>query len=171
MPWHSLCFPMAFELCERVFEDMQMDPFSFVRSGWPGKVLFCFGHPLVTDTWRPYTDVWTWCPNDPLPLVQSMPKNLLVNGHPIWTCQRFWDTLEPRFFFRSMEQQFLANEHALSLWRQVHALMACTRGLDPIETFFPAPVVSEISDVAGLQIFRGTVPGARSLLLPSSLRN
>ena len=40
----------------------------------------------------------------------------------------------------------------------------------PIETFFPAPVVSEISDFAGLQIYRGVAVGARAILLPNPFR-
>ena len=71
LPWHSLCFPQHWHLLEFVCQ-ASVDPFEFVRrpGSWPGKVLFCFSaKPDDEVLFEGFTDVWSYCPFDPVPLV------------------------------------------------------------------------------------------------------
>ena len=159
MPWHTLCFPQAYELCKEALPgELQMDPFTFVRRiGWPGKVLFCF----ATQGDRSFTDVWSYCPLDPLPLVPSEPiagpmssdlNPVLVRGNPLWTVQRYWGVAVPQRFWESRIQQYICTEKALSVRRKLEALMIPTYGLVPIENFFEPPVPDNISELEDMQI-------------------
>ena len=151
MPWHTLCFPQAYELCKEALPgELQMDPFTFVRrsGSWPGKVLFCF----ATQDARSFTDVWSWCPSDPLPLVPLSFRPVLVRGDPLWTCQRFWDTADPTRFWESPEQQYLCMEEALCIRRMLDAHMALAFGQVPIGSLFHPPVLENDIDYADMHV-------------------
>ena len=167
MPWHSLCFPQAYDLCvEALPRDTQMDPFGFVRNigSWPGKVLFCAAPQLEPSDAirgppppeRSFTDIWSWCPLDPLPLVPRASRSLdpsdsgLVRGDPLWTCQRFWDTADPTRFWESTEQQYLCMEKALSIRRKLDALMVLASGQVPIGSLFHPPIPDNDIDYADM---------------------
>ena len=174
MPWHSLCFPQAYDLCvEALPRDTAMDPFGFVREigSWPGKVLFCSAPQDAPQlepgaaTWGPpplyrcFTDIWSWCPSDPLPLV---PRALvsdpfdsgLVRGDPLWTCQRFWDIAEPSRFWQSTEQQHLCMEKALSIRRKLDALMVLASGQVPIGSLFHPPIPDNDIDFEDMHLHK-----------------
>ena len=148
MPWHSLCFPQAYGLCtEALPGEVQMDPYTFLRKvgSWQGKVLFCFPGQDGSFMSRSFTDVWSWCPLDPLPLVpralvSDPSESGLVHGDPLWTCQRFWGTADPTRFWESTEQQYLCMEKALSIRRSLDAHMHLAFGQVPIGSLFHPPI-------------------------------
>ena len=108
LPWHSLCIPQDWDLCERV-GCAELDPFDFVRrkDSWPGKVLLCFTTNFDHEefSFRGFTDVWSYCPIDPVPLVQS--GEALVPGSPIWTVHRFWGASVPSRFWKCQRHEYL----------------------------------------------------------------
>ena len=160
MPWHSLCFPQHNELCQRVLDqDYQMDPFGFVRQkgSWPGKALFCFSSEDV----RSYTDVWIYCPLDPVPLVPSAPiagssgvSPVLMRGDPLWTVQRFWGVSVPARFWESRIQEYICSTPQVpaALQLKLEALLVDTEGLVPIAQFFDPPSPDHISGLEDLRV-------------------
>ena len=108
LPWHSLCIPQDWDLCERV-GCAELDPFDFVRrkGSWPGKVLLCFTTNFDHEdfSFRGFTDVWSYCPIDPVPLVPS--GEALVPGSPIWTVHRFWGASVPSRFWKCQRHEYL----------------------------------------------------------------
>ena len=162
MPWHSLCFPQAYGLCtEALPGEVQMDPYTFLRKvgSWQGKVLFCFPGQDGSFMSRSFTDVWSWCPLDPLPLVpwsfETDPRNpVLVRGDPLWTCCRRWGISDPMRFWQSTEQQYLCTEKAFSLHRKLDELMTATSGLKPICRLFEPPPLPEMSVIEEETIYR-----------------
>ena len=153
MPWHTLCFPQAYELCKEALPgEVQMDPYTFLRKvgSWQGKVLFCF----ATQDARSFTDVYSWCPLDPLPLVPTTWHDGLVYGDPLWTCQRYWDISDPMRFWQSTEQQYRCTVKALSVRRRLDFLVTCTSGLVPIERFFEPPVPLDCSAFEDMHVYK-----------------
>ena len=156
MPWHTLCFPQAYGLCtEALPGEVQMDPFTFLRNvgSWPGKVLFCFeGQDDMPFPSRSFTDVWTWCPWDPLPLVPCSftghTEQVLVRQiDPLWICHRYWGT-------SYTEQQYICTQKALALQRKVDELMTATSGLTPVCRLFEPPPLPEMSVIQEQNIYR-----------------
>ena len=165
MPWHTLSFPQAYGLCtEALPGDVQMDPFTFLRNvgSWQGKVLFCFaGQDDMPFMSRSFTDVWTWCPLDPLPLVPwsftgHTEQVLVRHSDPLWTCHRYWGISDPTRFWQSTEQQYLCTQKARSLQRKLDELMTATSGLRPICRLFEPPLLPEMSVIQEQNMYRIT---------------
>ena len=158
MPWHALSFPQAYGLCtEALPGDVQMDPFTFLRIPWPGKVLFCFeGQDDMPFMSRSFVDVWTWCPLDPLPLVpySSTEEVLVRQSEPLWTCHRYWGISDPTRFWQSTEQQYLCTRNVRALQRKLDEVMTATFGLTPICRLFEPPPVPEMSVIQEQNIYR-----------------
>ena len=137
-----------------------MDPFTFLRNvgSWQGKILFCFaGQDDMPFMSRSFTDGWTWCPLDPLPLVPwsftgHTEPVLVRHSDPLWTCQRFWDIADPTRFWESTEQQYLCMEKALSIRRKLDALMVLASGQVPIGSLFHPPILDNDIDYADMHL-------------------
>ena len=166
IPWHSLCFPQHWDLCEQVAY-AQLDPFDFVRrkGSWPGKVLFCFSTEPDEDEFhfRSFTDVWTYNPSDPVPLVPCPPSAgpvssprtpVLIPGSPIWTVHRCWDVAVPSRFWESKEQEYLMRAtDAMAPMYKLEELALATIGKLSIRDVVPRPVPDDPSDYETLLLY------------------
>ena len=165
LPWHSLCFPQHWYLCEHVGYAC-LDPFDFVRrkGSWPGKVLFCFStKPDEEILFRGFTDVWSYCPCDPVPLVPSPPSAgptssprtpVLIPGSPLWSVQRFWDVCNPYKFWESTDHEYImtATDSMTPMWK-LEEMSLAAMGAVPIRDFFPRPVPGDLSEYETLQFY------------------
>ena len=159
LPWHSLCFPQHWYLCEHVGYAF-LDPFDFVRrkGSWPGKVLFCFSiKPDEEILFRGFTDVWSYCPCDPVPLVPSPPGvnvPVLSPGSPLWSVQRFWDVCNPYKFWESTDHEYImtATDSMTPMWK-LEEMSLAAMGAVPIRDFFPRPVPGDLSEYETLQFY------------------
>lgn len=134
LPWHTLCTPQHWDLCQRL-GCAELDPFDFVRckGSWPGKVLLCFTTELDDEdfSFRSFTDVWSYCPCDPVPLVPS--AQALVPGSPIWAVHRFWGASVPSRFWKCQRHEYLMTAtDELAPMRKLEELALATLGLLPI---------------------------------------
>ena len=139
LPWHSLCIPQDWDLCERV-GCAELDPFDFVRrkDSWPGKVLLCFttNFDHEDSSFRGFTDVWSYCPIDPVPLVQS--GEALVPGSPIWTVHRFWGASVPSRFWKCQRHEYLMTAtDEMAPMRKLDELALATLRQLPIRDVYP----------------------------------
>ena len=173
LPWHSVCFPEHFDQMEFVCT-AGVDPFEFVRrpGSWPGKVLYCFSvKPDDEVLFEGFTDVWSYCPCDPVPLVPRPPNRvpppstvasakpwspLLTRGLPLWSLHRFWDVSNPyHFWWRASRREYVittADDSMTPRWK-LDELAVLTRGRSPIQEVFPRPVPGELSEFENLRYF------------------
>ena len=174
LPWHALCFPEHWHLMEFVGRVRSVDPFGFVRrpGSWPGKVLYCFScKPDDECRFEGFTDVWSYCPCDPVPLVprlvsQRPPPStvpsanpwlpVLTPGLPLWTLQRFWGVTNPyNFYWQATRTEYVlttADDSQTPRWKLAE-LSIMTHQRLPIQDLFQRPSPASLSDFEYLRYF------------------
>ena len=177
LPWHSLCFPEHWSLLKFFCSSTYVDPFGFVRrpGSWPGKVIYFFSHKCDEEClFEDFTDVWSYCPFDPVPLVprpvnQVPPPStlpcadpwlpVLTPGLPLWTLQRFWGvTLPYKLWWQANRTEYVltTSDDSQTPRLMLNELVLRTLGRSPIQDLFQLRMPRSLSEFENLRYFDAT---------------